>query len=175
MNGKDNRMFRSQGGYKSPLEETPARQYDREDLETAAEEKARLKEEMVSEEEMTPEQRLAMFLEERHGISQGQVNQWKREFGQIYLLPLDDDDIYIYRPVRSIEFTNLLLRMRNNPSANENASDMELIKLCLIYPKLDPLAFNALPAGLVGTLRLGIQRVSRFLSEEEVAQLTMRL
>lgn len=172
MNAEKNRMFKNQNGYRSPLQQTEEPVYDNEEIEEAAREQERLKGEMAEE---SPEEKVANFLQSRHGISQRQIQQWKSEFGNIYLLPLDDDEIYIYRPVKSIEFTNLLLRLRNMPNVNDNTSDLELIRLCLIYPKLDPIAFNALPAGLVGTLRMGIQKVSRFLSEEEVAQLTLRL
>lgn len=178
MNGNQRRpnMFQPQAPYQSPL---AAQQVEPEVAEEAKHEKQRLAEEVQAaspvEEELTPEQKVQKFLYERHNIHPTQIQKWKQEYGQIYLLPFDDDDIYIYRPIRSIEFTNLMLRLRNMPNISDDTSDVELVKLCLIHPKLDPLQFNTLPAGFLSSMRLAIQKASRFLSDEEVASITIRL
>ena len=161
-------------GYQSPL--TPINAPDQETAEVAASDKAKLAAEVEEySEDLTPEQRVAKFLEEYHGISQKQIDAWKREHGQIYLLPLDDNDIYVYRPIKSIEFQNLMIRLQNVANASADTSDIELVRLCLVYPKIDPIQFNTMPAGFLSTMRIAIQKASRFLSEEEITNLTIKL
>lgn len=154
-------------------------EHEQEVQRTAQVEKERLRKEVdeidSEETDMSPEERVAQFLEEHHGISQRTVQNWKDQYGQIYMLPFDDDDIYIYRAIRSIEFNNLMMRMQNLQNATDNTVDVEMVKLCLIYPRIDPVEFNSQPAGWLSTMRVAIQKVSRFLSEDEIAAMTIRL
>lgn len=161
--------------YQSPLQAVPAPQ-DEEVQEVASNERKRLAQEADEmNDELSPEERVRQFLKEYHNIPPHKVDEWKKEYGQIYLLPFDDNEIYIYRPIKAIEFTNLMIRLQNMANVTNDTSDAELVRLCVIYPKLDPIAFNTMPAGFLSSMRIAIQKASRFLTEEEISHLTIKL
>lgn len=169
---RGNSMF---GGLRNSAQQVPP--LEEEVKQVAREEKEALRKEtsQVEVPELTQEERMMQFLQEEHKIPPQQVMNWKREHGHIYMLAFDDDEIYIYRAIRAIEFNNLMLRLRNVANVSDDAADTELVRLCLLHPKLDPVAYNSQPAGWLSSLRLAIQRSSRFYSEEELSRITFKL
>lgn len=102
-----------------------------------------------------------------------QVEQWKAQFGDVYLLPLDAKEIYVWRPLRHLEYQNML---SNADLTKNDASFREAVVLrALLWPKLRPEQVANTRAGLMDTLFQVIMQGSYFLAPEFALSLVQKL
>ena len=108
------------------------------------------------------------------GPTREQVETWKKEYPEIYLLPLDDRNIFVYRYLTNIEWFR---HFKTQPALMENddARADAIVQRCVLWPRLDPVAMAAKQAGLRDLLCETIMQTSYFLNTDRVLQLVTRL
>lgn len=100
------------------------------------------------------------------------IENWKKIHGDIYVLPLDIKEMYIWRPLRKLEYDNII----NSEVAKNDASFREAVVLrALLWPKLMPEQLAASRAGLTDTLFQVIMQGSYFLTPEFALSLVQKL
>jgi hypothetical protein len=100
------------------------------------------------------------------------IENWKKQFGDVYILPLDLKEMYIWRPLRKLEYDNIL----NSELAKNDSSFREAVVLrAVLWPKLLPEQVAATRAGLMDTLFQVIMQGSYFLTPEFALSLVQKL
>jgi hypothetical protein len=100
------------------------------------------------------------------------IENWKKLFGDVYILPLDLKEMYIWRPLRKLEYENIV----NSEIAKNDSSFREAVVLrSVLWPKLLPEQVAATRAGLMDTLFQVIMQGSYFLTPEFALSLVQKL
>lgn len=74
---------------------------------------------------------------------------WKKTYGRFYMSTVvEDDDIYLFRPVFRQEWTEFVSRYSNAPLAERQAG---LVEKCLLFPKYHTVSYMR-PAGFTPSL-----------------------
>jgi hypothetical protein len=103
--------------------------------------------------------------------SAAQVDQWKQIFGDVYLLALDADEMYVWRPLRRMEYKTLLQDTKND----EMIFEEQVVSKCVPWPKLG-IEFNAASkAGTIKSLATAIMEGSNFMDPRVVLSLVRKL
>lgn len=161
------------------LQQARQRALEKAAAENAAAENVEEKEKPKTEQqllaEMSPDEKLYYILEKKHRIPESTVRQWKNEYGDIYLLPFDDEQVVVYRAMKSIEHQALLSKVASNPNFTERDYFEQQYKLCVLYPMIDPSQMPGQKAGLLDSVKTAIERSSLFLSEMEIANMIIKL
>lgn len=101
-----------------------------------------------------------------------QIEAWKKQHGDVYVLPLDAKEMYIWRPLRHLEYQNLV----GGDATKSDASFREAVVLrALLWPKLGPEHVANTRAGLMDTLFQVIMQGSYFLAPEFALSLVEKL
>ncbi len=126
-----------------------------------------------------------IFDQIRHLTGEGQAyprrEDFTREFkdraggGRMFLLPLDEERIFIIRPLRRIEWMKVMEKFQSQRGYTDEDAKHEVVKACLYWPKIADVRWGQMEAGLIETLYAAIRQQSFFLSEEQVNAITMKL
>ncbi len=148
----------------SPLEETP--QPGHEPTEPDSQDEA--------PEEKKDEERVDPILEQwkvrEKGPSDEQIEAWKEQFGECYLMSFDPRESYVWRPVTRIEYKTIL------QSAKDDAHFMEMVvQRCVLWPEIDVAQLTGGKAGTIPTLHSVIMEGSNFLDPDQAVMLVRRL
>lgn len=106
--------------------------------------------------------------------SKAELMQMKNEHGEVLFIPLKDDEVYIYRYLKHIEWYKQILT-QTQLVENEDALREAVLQRCLLWPKYDPIQMNAKQAGLRDLLFEVIMKSSYFIEPEQAMNLVMRL
>jgi len=101
-----------------------------------------------------------------------QIDAWKAQHGEVYILPLDVTEMYVWRPLRHLEYKTML----KGDMAKDDESFREAVVLrSLLWPQLTPNQVAATRAGLMDTLFQVIMQGSYFLNPDLALQLVQKL
>jgi hypothetical protein len=100
------------------------------------------------------------------------IDNWKRLHGDVYILPLDEKEMYIWRPLKKIEYDTIL---NGEMAKNDNSFREAVVLKALLWPKLMPEQVAATRAGLMDTLFQVIMQGSYFLTPEFALSLVQKL
>ena len=100
------------------------------------------------------------------------IENWKRLHGDVYILPLDEKEMYIWRPLKKIEYDTIL---NGEMAKNDNSFREAVVLKALLWPKLMPEQVAATRAGLMDTLFQVIMQGSYFLTPEFALSLVQKL
>lgn len=104
------------------------------------------------------------------GPSDDQIEHWKEQFGECYLMSFDPEDTYVWRPVNRLEYKNIL------QGAKDDAHFMEMVvQRCVLWPEIDVQVLTAGKAGTIPTLHAVIMEGSNFLDPDQAVMLVRRL
>ena len=101
-------------------------------------------------------------------ITQEMIEGWKKQYGDIYSAVLTDGEKYIYRPMKRLEYKQVV------SAGDQNARtymEEKIVQICLIHPKLDATSLGAEKAGTISTLTDLIMAASNFGINEEPVKL----
>ena len=102
------------------------------------------------------------------GATQDQINEWKAKFGEVYVAKFSEEEKYIYRPLRRLEYKQLLTLGQNE---NKTFAEEKVVQMCVVHPVIDPSKIALLKAGTVSTLVELIMSASNFGIAEEPVKL----
>lgn len=134
----------------------------------------------MSEETTTPEEQAqppslkSLLQEQPNPPSEAQIEQWKQQFGEVHLSVFSDDELYIYRPLKRLEWKEVQkqLAQEQDPFKQEEL----LVDRCVLWPVRGDVPLSLLvKAGTVTTLHEQIMHSSNFLPPQVALNLTQRL
>ncbi len=109
-----------------------------------------------------------------------QIAQWKARFGGVYMLPLSEDEVYVWRPMKRTEWKSLMTDLKAAKAGNPNLEIQEIMdericEKCVLWPDIgaDWAAFSK--AGTVPTLAEAIRESSNFVPLDIAMRLVRRL
>lgn len=121
--------------------------------------------------------------------SSSDVELWKQRFGDVFITGLTDDEVFIWRTVKRLEYKNIMARvaaamqtMAKTQTAMANVDEgrnslfiEELCKTCILWPSIDQnqLAFSK--AGTLDALANLILEGSNFLAHSLAVRLTRKI
>jgi len=100
------------------------------------------------------------------GVTPEQINEWKVKFGEVYVAKFSEEEKYVYRPLRRLEYKQLLTLGQGE---NKSFAEEKVVQMCIVHPIVDPSKISLMKAGTVSTLVELIMTASNFgISEEPV-------
>lgn len=100
------------------------------------------------------------------GVTTEQIEEWKLKFGEVYVSKFSEEERYVYRPLRRLEYKQLLSLGQNE---NKSFAEEKVVQMCVVWPVIDPTKISTMKAGTVSTLVDLIMTASNFgISEEPV-------
>ena len=98
------------------------------------------------------------------------IAEWKGLYGEIFLLALDEDEMYVWRPLARHEYKALM-----QPVQHEHIFMEQVVQKCVIWPMITPEWLMGGKAGTVSTLHGVIMEGSNFLPPEVAMTLVRKL
>lgn len=101
---------------------------------------------------------------------EAKIEEWKGMYGEVYLLALDEEEMYIWRPLARHEYKALMQAVQNEAIFME-----QVVQKCVIWPMITPEWLMGGKAGTVSTLHGVIMEGSNFLPPEVAMTLVRKL
>ena len=100
------------------------------------------------------------------------IEEWKQQVGEVFLISLSDNETFVFRPLRRLEWRTMLKGIQGLDEQKQ--SEAIVIKACL-WPELNSQSINMLTAGSVEAVKEMILQVSNFISPDVAMQLVRKL
>ena len=134
------------------------------------EEKALL--DKIQKKQMEQDYVIQTFKELENRPSDLQIEEFKSQVGDVFLLSLSEHENFVFRPIKRLEWRTLMQRIQKLDEMKK--AETVIMKACL-WPKLDQQNINVLTAGSIETLRDMVLQVSNFMAPEMAVQLVRKL
>jgi hypothetical protein len=114
--------------------------------------------------------------------SETDIEKWKTEFGEILLLPIDDDEFYMYRPLMRKEYLDCkkhVAKMGQEAQAANALFDEDavfqdkVLEYCVLWTSQENLVMKK--AGTAELIFEQIMSNSNFINAQAAAQLVIKL
>lgn len=105
--------------------------------------------------------------------SDEQIEAWKKQFGKIFTIGLNEDEFYLFRPLRRLEWRNLMTALAKQQ--DEMKKKEAIVQRAVVWPKLTPEKIGGLTAGAPDTLYEMILQCSNFLLPQEAMACVRKL
>ncbi len=115
------------------------------------------------------------MIAEKGGPSRAQIEEWKRDYVEVNLLPATEEMLFIYRPLRRLEWNQLKDHFAKNDKLTEDQRKDMIVNRCLLWPAPGRLNFGLLGAGLVDSLNEAVMLSSCFFSTSMISNMTIKL
>lgn len=99
-----------------------------------------------------------------------QVEEWKRLYGEVFMIALDEEEMYVWRPLARHEYKALMQAAQHEQTFME-----QVVQKCVIWPMITPEWLMGGKAGTVTTLHSVIMEGSNFLPPEVAMTLVRKL
>jgi len=108
--------------------------------------------------------------------TRAQIEQWKKEHGEVNCSGFTDDEIYIWRPLKRKEWVDLQRLVSQMPEkATEIDPELEVVKVCLLWCSDAGEAALLGKAGSLSTLHEQLMQHSNFVNPQVAANLVVKL
>ena len=109
-----------------------------------------------------------------------QIAQWKTRFGGIYMLPLSEEEVYIWRPMKRTEWKSLMNDLKTAKIGNPNLEIQEIMdericEKCILWPAIGADWATFSKAGTVPTLAEAIRESSNFIPLDIAMRLVRKI
>jgi hypothetical protein len=133
---------------------------------------------MMSEEQKKEEPRTGMseiLKAYPNAPSQEQIEQWKMQFGEVFVSGFSDTELFIWRAVNRPEWVRIQMKM-NDPEAKMDQFKFEelICDTCILWKSVS-VTWDTGKAGTPGTLQEQILQQSNFYSPQQAAMLVAKL
>jgi hypothetical protein len=135
-----------------------------------AEEKALLAK--IQQKQMEQDFIIQTFKELEHRPSDEEIEQFKHQVGDVYLLSLSEKENFVFRPLRRLEWRTLMQKIQK---LEDDKKSEAIVMKATLWPKLDQQNINVLTAGAIDSVRDMILQVSNFIGPETAMQLVRKL
>jgi hypothetical protein len=105
--------------------------------------------------------------------SDAQIEEWKKQFGKVYTIGLNEDEYFLFRPLRRLEWRNLLKALAKQ--TDEMKKKEAICQRAVLWPTMSPDSMSRLPAGTPDTLYEMVLQASNFLVPQEALACVRKL
>jgi hypothetical protein len=102
------------------------------------------------------------------GVTKEQIDAWKVTFGEVYVAKFSEEEKYIYRPIRRLEYKQLVTLGQNE---NRSFAEEKVLQMCVVWPTIDPTKIANMKAGTVSSIVDLIMAASNFGAAESPVRL----
>lgn len=107
---------------------------------------------------------------------QSQIDQWKNQFGDVFVSGFSETEIYVWRALNRLEYRQLQSQLVDPEAKMDELRYQEQIcERCVLWPKPDPQYWSICKAGTASTLAEQIMMQSNFVAPHIAAQLVAKL
>jgi len=106
----------------------------------------------------------------KRGPSDEQIEGWKQQFGECYLMSFSPDEPFVFRPINRLEYRNLLQKAKDDGQFQEM-----VVQRCVLWPSVGTEILTGGKAGTIPTLYGVIMEGSNFLDPNEAVMLVRKL
>lgn len=106
----------------------------------------------------------------KQGPADEQIEMWKEQFGEVYLMSFDLNDNFVWRPLKRLEYKNLLQEAKDDAHYQEM-----VVQRCVLWPQIGPEHLTGSKAGTIPTLHSVIMEGSNFLDPDQAVMLVRKL
>ena len=135
--------------------------------------------EQAEETEEQARAKMYEFLKENFGPEAPdatKVEEWKRRYRRVRLLPLSDEEVYFVRAIKRNEYKSLLKSAQASGSSDvENFLRERIVAACVLWPVMDAVQFDDGFAGTIDAIYQIIMDASNFVSQEALFQVVREL
>lgn len=128
--------------------------------------------EKIKQKQMDQDFILQTFKELESRPSDEEIEAFKSQVGEVFLISLSEAENFVFRPIKRLEWRTLMQRVQKLDDLKK--AEAVVMKSCL-WPRLDQQNINVLTAGSIETLRDMILQVSNFMLPEVAMQLVRKL
>ena len=114
--------------------------------------------------------------------TEGQVEDWKRQFGKVFVMGLDDTSFFFWRPIKRLEYRNILKAVAEAKGGSaaqgfdaEAYMQDQIVSRCVLYPKIGTDFLNFSEGGTVPLLFDWIMESSNFIQAQAASALVRKL
>lgn len=104
--------------------------------------------------------------------SEEQIEEWKKRFGDVYLVSLSEHENFLFRPLKRLEWNQLTAQILKLPEAKKTEA---ILMRAVIFPKLTQNNVQVLTAGAPDTIRNLILEASNFIEPDRAVRLVRKL
>lgn len=101
---------------------------------------------------------------------QADIDAWKQQFGEVFLIAFDEDDMYVWRPINRLEYKQLIQNVQNEAAFQE-----AIVQKCVLWPNVGATWMSGGKAGTIPTLHAVIMEGSNFLEPAMAVTLVRKL
>lgn len=112
------------------------------------------------------------FKELEHRPSDEEIEGYKQQVGDVFLMSLSEQENFVFRPLKRLEWRTLMQKIQK---LDEMKKAEAVVMRGTLWPKLDQQNINVLTAGSIETMRDMILQVSNFIAPETAMQLVRKL
>jgi len=113
---------------------------------------------------------LKAFEDKKSKPDQTQIDAWKQQFGEVFLIAFDEDDMYVWRPINRLEYKQMIQNVQSEAAFQEG-----IVQQCVLWPTIGPEWLSAGKAGTIPTLHAVIMEGSNFLEPAMAVTLVRKL
>lgn len=110
------------------------------------------------------------FDDNKRKPAQSQIDAWKQQFGEVFLIAFDEDEMYVWRPINRLEYKQMIQTVQNEAAFQEG-----IVQKCVLWPDIGPEWLSAGKAGTIPTLHAVIMEGSNFLEPAMAVTLVRKL
>ena len=143
--------------------------------------KKEAEENAASEEEKEKEinEKILNLIEEEHGITPDNIEEWKQSyFNKVFIVRLDDEQTFVFKYMTYPEWKTIMHEVSKSTAGEfeiQNILNEKIVKRCLLYPDLNQDFKIQYGAGTMEMLSNQIQLVSNFLPQDTAASLIRKI
>ena len=125
------------------------------------------------EEQTTPQDRIPELLkEQKDAPSQRQIDDWKTQYGDIFISGFSENEIFVWRAISRSEFVTIQTAAVTGEGLTPFAIEEQTVACCLLWPLGVDLNKKG---GTISTLSEQIMLQSHFLNQQHAAHLVAKL
>ena len=106
------------------------------------------------------------IITKKHPELESQIEEFKKQYKDVFVYMFSDDEFYIYRPITRFEYKEL-----SKDTDNYDLVAEKIVMRATLYPQLTDSVMNTLKAGVIPTLLELILDASGFGVKNPVIQL----
>lgn len=128
-------------------------------------------EEQEKEKQTRPDPVMTAWSGNEKRPTDAQIQNWKSRYGDnIFMIALDEEEMYVWRPLTRHEYKQLIQAVQNEQTFME-----QVVQKCVLWPNITPEWLAGGKGGTVPTLHSVIMEGSNFLAPEIAMSLVRKL
>lgn len=131
--------------------------------------------ELEQEEETPLQSPVKDLIKTNNGPDDLQIEEWKQQFQEVFVMAFSEKEVYIYRPLCRAEFTNLQVAQQTAEALDQFEYEEAICRTCVLWSSGNGFSGTQSKGGTASTLAETIMANSNFWSPQQAALYTVQL